>query len=187
MSRRRTFVNEKYVQQEVLSSIKKLYPGIHVYNIPDLPVVAGLTFQSKRPYDFFVVHKGRFIAVELKLTKNLTFPLDRVRPHQWAFLRQVAHPMSEGKAYIAINFRKNKLGPRNAQRYEAKKVNRLFFVRAEHLETLFDTGEKSVSLEDVINLSSVTLSKCVEAKRISPSKNNGAVWDIDLTALTKRV
>lgn len=180
-------MNEKYVQQEVLSSIKKLYPGIHVYNIPDLPVVAGLTFQSKRPYDFFVVHRGRFIAVELKLTKNLTFPLDRVRPHQWAFLRQVAHPQSGGKAFIAINFRKNKLGPREAKQYEASKVNRLFFVRAEHLETLLDTGEKSVSLADVINLTSITLSKCVEAERISPSKNNGAVWDINLSQMIKHV
>jgi len=72
------------------------------YKIPDAYGMAR--FSPPKPFDAFVVYKGKYYAFEYKMVKSQTaFAFSRVRPHQIDNLMKVWK--NGGEAFIVINYR----------------------------------------------------------------------------------
>lgn len=95
-------INEKtIVSTELVPAFKKR--GAYAYKIPDPPSAFGgkhTRFTKKRPYDFFAVIDGRFIAGEAKLSKKMeAFGWGHLKPHQQEGLEEVIND-GKGEAYV---------------------------------------------------------------------------------------
>lgn len=100
-------MKEKDFQSEVTRSIlwleQQLGEPLHYMKIPDAPMGPNARFASVKGYDAFLVHRGRFIALELKLSKGPSISFDRVNDVQDNFLSEVVQ--AGGLAWILVNFR----------------------------------------------------------------------------------
>jgi penicillin-binding protein-related factor A (putative recombinase) len=73
------------------------------------------------PADIAACHNGRSILIECKQTKQKSFPIENIKPHQTASLMK--HQKAGGVSLFTINFN-------NRERTKLEKVNRCFAIDA---------------------------------------------------------
>jgi penicillin-binding protein-related factor A (putative recombinase) len=146
-------LKERDFQQQLIDNIRRSSKGVHIYNIPDIPRVEGLSFQRKRPYDFYILSEGDFIAVELKLLKAKRLPFNAVKPHQEEALFSVRN--NGGRGLVCFGF--------FYARKKAQRINEVFIMDIEFFASLRDQTfpKKSVPLDHLIALCKKAPGKCV--------------------------
>lgn len=90
-------MNEASFSKQLRDDIKAKYPKCFQYLIQD-------SYRSgKKPFDFFIAYKSKFIAVELKLVKGRSIPVDILRPHQLESLLEVDKCGIHAHGIVIIN------------------------------------------------------------------------------------
>ena len=87
---------ESTFSAQVRKDLKKIYPKAFVQLHMDAPR------SGKKPYDAYIVHKGRHIGMEFKKTEGNSINFDRVTGNQIDFLNQLKE--SEGASLIIVWF-----------------------------------------------------------------------------------
>lgn len=122
------------VTSELVPSFKRR--GAYAYKIPDPPSTFGgkhARFTAKRPYDFFAVVDGKFLAGEAKLIKKMgAFGWDHLQDHQKAGLESVIAD-GKGQAYAFLMVRQKA----DAQN-DIKQINRLYIFEYTFLKEEYD-------------------------------------------------
>ena len=94
-------MKESVFSKQLRDDIKGFFEfNIHIYLIQDMMRT------GKKPYDFYCLIDGKFIAFELKVENGKSFPINKVQPHQPAMLREVEE--CGGLAYFLIAFPREK-------------------------------------------------------------------------------
>ena len=150
-------MREQHFQREWIDSWRRAFPGDHIIKIPDVGSRggAGARFVPEKPYDFYAVHEGQFIAMEAKLmTKLGGFPFNALREGQEANLREAADAGGEG--WIVINYRVNKFTAKQAKNADLlayRSINQVFIIGIElfrHLDLTI--SDKSIPVRHIVKL-----------------------------------
>lgn len=100
-------MKEKDFQAEIARSIPWLCETLRTYiaytKIPDAPKGPEQRFSARKGYDCFLVHCGRHLAIELKLSKGMSWSFDALDDYQEAKLLEVER--AGGRAWVVVSFR----------------------------------------------------------------------------------
>lgn len=96
---------EKAFQSEFNSSIRKLIPGVHFYQIPNAPYAPEIIPRPiVKPYDCYMLYKNEFYAFELKVVTRVgAYPLTKIQPQQIPCLLNVVSQGGTGLLVFNIN------------------------------------------------------------------------------------
>jgi len=94
-------MKESIFSKQLRDDIRHYFDGkIHLELIQD-------SYRSgKKPYDFYCLREGKFIAFEVKIEMGKSFPFLKVKPHQPSILKEVI--ANGGKGYFILYFQKKK-------------------------------------------------------------------------------
>lgn len=150
-------MRESFFASEVKKSCES--QNIFYYKIPDS--VSQERFTPQKPFDSFLLHRGKFYAVEFKMVQmKAAFSFDRVRPHQIEALQSVAK--HGGTGFIIINYR-------------FKGYNKAFAIEINAFldmkKSIEETGRKSIPLK-------ILEEETIQLTRYKDSVINKYVWDI---------
>lgn len=102
-------MKEKDFQREIARSVPwvaaQLGEAIHYIKIPDAPMGPDARFAARKGYDCFLVHRGRHVALELKMSKGPSLSFDALNDYQEHVLREVE--LAGGLSFVVVNFRVN--------------------------------------------------------------------------------
>lgn len=100
-------MKESDFQHELTRSIpwleNQLGEALGFFKIPDMPRGPSTHYSVPKAFDCFLVRRGRFIAMELKLSKGPSISFDCLRDTQENYLRTVED--AGGDAWVVVNFR----------------------------------------------------------------------------------
>ncbi len=156
-------MNEASFSKQLRDDIKVKYPNMFCYLIQD-------SYRSgKKPFDFFIAYQSKFIAVELKLVKGRSIPVDILRPHQLESLLEVDKCGTHAHGVVIINI--HSAVPSNAF---------VIPIRVWQLIMKNYKNEKSVKIETLMtNWPDMKLNIVDEFKLMRRLKfDTGTAWDV---------
>lgn len=76
--------------------------GDVVLHKPHVVLIQDSYRSGKKPYDFYFVYGKHFYAIECKMIRGMSIPLDCVTPHQIDYLYEVEHSGVCGCGFIVM-------------------------------------------------------------------------------------
>lgn len=159
--------------REFAASCKEL--KIAYWKIPDSFPPADrsqMRFIPPKPFDGFMIHKGRPICVEFKMVKKKeAFPFNKVADHQVENLLKAKNALGFG--LLIINYRYEYYEHGKDEKILTKKVNVAFIIEIEaflHWKIVLK-DRKSIPFDNMITLDRIT--------RIPNPNGKGRIWDIE--------
>ena len=166
-------MRERYFQDEWIRSWRHYLPDSHIVKIPDSLRGADARFSAVKPYDFYAVLGGLFIAMELKLmTKLGGLPFASVTEGQMLNLEEAFDAGGDG--WIVVNYRVNEISAKQAKNADLlayRSINQVFILNVGLFRELdLAISDKSIPVRRLVKLA--------RADNIKTVDRAGEFWDI---------